>query len=212
MTDLITYLPPHLRKYRELKYIMQTEAYELATISQTADDILKNAFVSDADENGISRYEKMLNTSLNSDIENRRLNILARYMPRQAFTMKHLENYMETYYSGSTVMLNNDKYSLSIRLHLKYKVQLAELTSYLRQMIPANIYLDIDLKYNTDEDLAAYPKYILNQFTKSELKDTWIEGELSASWGNISQYSCEELNSIPYGYLKTYGMRKKVQS
>ena len=81
---LIDYLPPIVKKIRELQEICAAEQPNFDEAEKEIENILCRVFVSRADEKGIMRFEKVygITPSPEETIEQRRVNILIRNIKR----------------------------------------------------------------------------------------------------------------------------------
>ena len=81
---LIDYLPPIVKKIRELQEICAAEQPNFDEAEKEIENILCRVFVSQADEKGIMRFEKVygITPSPEETIEQRRVNILIRNIKR----------------------------------------------------------------------------------------------------------------------------------
>ena len=90
--DLVSYLPPFLAEYRELKAALEAEDPEFALVWRAADRALSNEFIATADEYGISRFEKLLRLcpSQKDTLEERRKRILGKWFASPPYTERML--------------------------------------------------------------------------------------------------------------------------
>ena len=79
--DLVSYLPPFMAEYREVREALDAENPEFAIAWQAADCTLRNAFIETADEYGIGRFEQMLKIypSGTDTLESRRRRVAGRW-------------------------------------------------------------------------------------------------------------------------------------
>ena len=130
--QLIEYLPPVLRNFREIQAIMDCEQCEIEQAWQGADNALKDGFVSDATANGISRWEKMLRITpkATESLDNRRFTVQTRLAEKAPYTMAvlHLSlihiSQKECEFLGKRTSLQMKRITIFIwenwRLHVLY--------------------------------------------------------------------------------------------
>ena len=78
--DLVSYLPPFMADYKEIRETLKAEDPEFRLIWDASQSVLYNEFIMTADEYGISRYEKMLDLypAKEDTLESRRAKVLIR--------------------------------------------------------------------------------------------------------------------------------------
>ena len=59
--NLLEYLPDFMQEYREIRQIMKSEEPEFKTLWDLFKKVFNNQFIQYCDENGISKFEEMLN-------------------------------------------------------------------------------------------------------------------------------------------------------
>ena len=90
--DLVSYLPPFLAGYRELREALAAENPEFALAWDAADRALRNEFIDTADEYGIARFEGMLGilSSRGDALEDRRARVRSRWFTALPYTYRML--------------------------------------------------------------------------------------------------------------------------
>lgn len=142
--DLIKYLPLFVAEYEEIQEITESENPEFRLAIKKVDQAKDNQFIISADEEGISRFEKLLGIrhKEKANLEDRRKEILARWNDVSVYT-----------YKGLILRLNQllgvGNYEMYPRfddyeLELEYRNK-AGFESYIREIIPANIALSTQL-------------------------------------------------------------------
>ena len=59
--NLLEYLPDFMQEYREIRQIMKSEEPEFKTLWDLFKKVFNNQFIQYCDEDGISKFEEMLN-------------------------------------------------------------------------------------------------------------------------------------------------------
>lgn len=142
--DLIKYLPLFVAEYEEIQEITESENPEFRLAIKKVSQTKENQFIISADEEGISRFEKLLGIrpKETASLEDRRKEILARWNDVSVYT-----------YKGLILRLNQllgvGNYEIYPRfdnyeLELEYRNK-AGFESYIREIIPANIALSTQL-------------------------------------------------------------------
>ena len=145
--NLLEYLPEFLREYREFQYIAEAEKPEFEKCWDEIERSINNQFISTADSDGISRFEKMLKITPeeNDNIESRRSRVLARWNDTIPYTWKIFLRKLDTLcgIGNYEVIPNFDKYELTIITHLDLYGQIDELETIIDYMLPANLQVNI---------------------------------------------------------------------
>lgn len=138
---LIDYLPPIVKKIRELQEICAAEQPNFDEAEKEIENILCRVFVSQADEKGIMRFEKVygITPSPEETIEQRRVNILIRNIKRNISLSEVL-----------TILYN---YTVNIELDCDYNEDEAIIT--LKDKTT-----DIAIIYNALDEIAPLNVYI----------------------------------------------------
>ena len=152
---LIDYLPGIIQELEEFKKIMTAEQKQVDDLWSFIYGILDEAFVDTAKDIGLKRWETILNiTPLDTDTsEVRRMRIHARLLEDVPYTWNSFKQMLGGLCGedGYTLELKSEEYTLIIKVALKSKELKNEVAKMAERVVPANLILDIDLKYNTYE-------------------------------------------------------------
>ncbi len=172
---LIDYLPQVLKDVREYKSIMQAEESELVDLWTALENALKDNFIDDATENGVLRLESILKIipKAADSLEDRKFRIKARFNEQLPYTFRTLQERLTTLCGedGYTCELFNDTYTLKVRIELFVKGKYDTVDDFLERIVPANLMIDLDLKYNTYDKLSAFTYNQLSGYTYDDLRD-----------------------------------------
>lgn len=150
---LIEYLPDFLQDIVDFKELFNTEDQEVEKLLLSINSIVREATVQTAESYGLERYEKIYNIKkIAETVEARRVNILLRMNSKVPYTFKWLINKLNTTIGESnySIDMNYDKYTLTINVMAIYKNIAKDVEKALRQEIPANLILKVDL-FQTEE-------------------------------------------------------------
>lgn len=142
--DLVSYLPPFMTTYKEPVEALEAENPEFYLVWSATDRILKNRFISTADEYGISRFEKMLGIypSAEDTLESRRSRIQSKWFNAMPYTMRTLLSKLKVLCGDTDFTLTHNfdvGYTLTLKTNLEKYGQVEELESILATMLPENI-------------------------------------------------------------------------
>lgn len=141
--DLVSYLPPFMAEFQEISVTLQAENPEFVLAWNAADRILKNTFITTADEYGIARFENMLGIlpSKEDTLESRRVRVQTRWFHIIPYTMKALLAKLIALCGDTdfTVTKHFDYYRLDIETNLELYGQVEELQHIIATIIPCNM-------------------------------------------------------------------------
>ncbi len=145
---LINYLPQLLKEIYEFKVLCDSGDKELDLLKENIDNIFKEMFVYTAENEGLTRLEKILNitSSANDDIDFRRFQILTKLNGGNRNLMKKIEVLVG---EDFTVDYYWSEYRLVVKLPLKNKKYLDAVRAMLDDTVPLNLIIEAVLKYNT---------------------------------------------------------------
>jgi len=173
--NLIDYLPQVLKEIRELKLIFQTEQTEVESSWGAIDNGFNDQFISDATENGVSRWEKILGIvpQATRTVDERKFLILTRLSEQLPFTLTTLKNQLDSLCGedGYSVVVSNDTYTITIRVALTAKNNFNDVNVLLQRFIPANMVVDLSLLYNQHLILMTFTHAQLSPYTHDQLRN-----------------------------------------
>ncbi len=146
MPELVSYLPPYLKEYKELNAILDAENPELVLLWDAAQKVLKNQFIETADEYGIARFEKLLGIlpSTSESLESRRSRVSSRWFDHIPYSLKSLILRLTVLCGENNFKItkNYDFYEIKIQTHLELFGQTDELARIILKIIPCNMNVD----------------------------------------------------------------------
>lgn len=176
--NILEYLPSAFRDVKEMQAHAAAEQPELTKLWQECDNVYNNQFLYTMNENGISRWEKMIGVSpMGTDtLEDRRFRIINRLNAQLPYSYKMLESHLLRMCGESGYLMRYDKdtWTLTIRIALTSRKQFDEVLDMVNQMIPMNIILDYDLLYNSHQILSAYTHEQLSNYSYGALRNEII--------------------------------------
>ncbi|WP_339212905.1 putative phage tail protein [Solibacillus sp. FSL W8-0372] len=176
--DFLSYLPQIFKEIEEIQAVAHVETPILNGLWQKIEDILNDQFIVTATDSGLSRLEKMLklNVPATDTIETRRFRLLSRYQEQAPYTNKVLKQLLDSllgegkYYYERNVA---EKW-LKVKLELTVKGQFEAVELMLERIIPQNMILTVELRYNQYSKLAQYTHAQLATFTHQQLREEVI--------------------------------------
>lgn len=141
------YLPEFISNIREFQELDKACSVEIDKLRNKLQQLQDNQFIETAHEEGLRKYEQLLNLNSTNDIELRRFNILNKYNSTIPFSMMWLRNMLNTTIGRGDFLMevDNVRYTMTIGV-VKSKEHLIEiLMKDLRKKIPANMVLNINV-------------------------------------------------------------------
>jgi len=173
---LLEYLPPVIRNVREYQAIMKDgEQAEVAALWDAVDAAFNDQFVNSATLNGVQRWENILGIQPKGtdSLDARKFRILSRLNEQLPYTLPVLKNMLQSLCGedGYSIEVQNDLYTLKIKIALVAKSNFDDVDVLLKRVVPANMIIELELKYNTWETLKGFTWGYLKTKTWKEIKD-----------------------------------------
>ncbi len=139
------YLPEFISSIKEFQQLDATISTEIDELREKLYQLQQNQFIESANDEGLSRYEKMLSIPYSEDVATRRFNILNKYNSTIPFTMMWLTNTLNTTLGKGNFLLNMNcnNYALTISVVSSKEHLISSLYKDLRKKIPCNLVLNI---------------------------------------------------------------------
>ena len=145
MTKLLKHLPDFLQDVKEFKAEEKAIAPELESLSIKVKKLQDSQYINYADINSLIRYEKMFNLIPQESIDSKRLNILSLYNTKVYYTYYWLKTYLDNLVGEGNYSLFLSNLYLNISLSNRVSLYFDNLKKFLREIIPANVMLEIRL-------------------------------------------------------------------
>ena len=170
--------PPIMQELEEFQKIAEIEELYFEQLKQEIQNIVDDQFIQTATEKGIARREKMLKVSPFADdtLETRRFRVQGLWIDKLPYTYRVLLERLDSLCGpdGYVIELNAGEYSLNIKIELTRKRMFDEVVRITRQMVPANIVITVELRYNQHLTLANFTHEQLGQYTHYQLRNEVI--------------------------------------
>ena len=170
--------PPIMQELEEFQKIAEIEELYFEQLKQEIENIVDDQFIQTATEKGIARRERMLKISPFADdtLETRRFRVQGVWNDKLPYTYRVLLERLDSLCGpdGYVMELNAGEYSLNIKIELTKKRMFDEVVRITRQMVPANIVITVELRYNQHLTLANFTHEQLSQYTHYQLRNEVI--------------------------------------
>lgn len=171
----MNYLPEIMRTFDEIGRIMETEQITIEEMWDSAEKLLNEAFVQDQSETGAAIWESILRIvpKDTDSLEVRNFRISGRLNEDLPYTHRTLQRQLEALCGteGVTLELDNALYTINVRVALTSKKLKDEVYSLVDREAPANLVLDIQLRYNTHAIIGGYTHNQLSNYTQEQLRE-----------------------------------------
>lgn len=139
--------PDFVSNIREIQELDKALTPELDELNHTIQQIQQNQFIETANHQRLSYYERMLKIKPDKDMEVRRFNILAKFNSTIPFTMRWLQNTLNsTIGKGSYLLdLNHANYTLTISIMKHKEYLITHLRQEVEDKLPAHLILVINV-------------------------------------------------------------------
>jgi len=170
--------PPIIQELDAFKKIAEIEDSLFEQLKQEIESIVNDQFISTATEKGIARRERMLKISPFADdtLETRRFRVQGVWNDKLPYTYRVLLERLDSLCGpdGYVMELNAGEYSLNIKIELTKKRMFDEVVKISRHIVPANIFITIELRYNQYLILVNFTHGQLGQHTHYDLRNEVI--------------------------------------
>ena len=143
--ELIAYLPPVLQEILEFQLITKAEQPEVNRLRETLQGVYENQFYDLARQDGIARYEEILNVTpgFGDSLELRRLRVKSKMTMQLPYTMRVLRLKLEQLFGPDQfdLILHNEIYELAIYSDLTDSGKRKLLKQLLKEMVPCNLWI-----------------------------------------------------------------------
>ncbi len=172
--DLVSYLPPFMRDYKELTETLEAENPEFHLVWNAADGILKNRFISTADEYGISMFEKMLGIYPTEEerLESRRARVQNRWFNLTPYTIRVLCVKLAELLGGNHLFTIRpdfeEHYGLELTMYFLDEIRTEEAKHLLEGVVPQNIVTT--LVYESAHEASIYQGAVMGEADIVEIR------------------------------------------
>ena len=148
------HLPPFMTEYKEIDECLEAENPEFRLAWNAADRTLKNEFIENADEYGISRFEKLLNILPYQEdtLEARRARVFIKWFNMIPYTWRVFLNRLQLICGENNFTIEGDfdHYLIKLDVNLEAFGLMETLEALLITMVPCNMVLDVFNKIPAD--------------------------------------------------------------
>jgi len=154
--DISNYVPPFVAEYSEMEQIYSAESEVLQSIENEHWRAVDNRFFVTADEEGIARFEKLLdvNPLQNDTLKSRRFRIAAFWNSKLPYNWKFLIDKLVTLCGETGYEIEYANFKMKVTVEIGVKNMINDVRTMLDNVLPCNIEWEVVQKYRTHEDIA----------------------------------------------------------
>lgn len=173
--NISDYFPNVLKNVREFKALAESYQNEFEILWDNEQNILNNCFIDGMNEQSVSRMERQMGIvpKASQSLDERRFAVMLKNGQHPPYTMREVKNRLsELCDEGKyTIELNPDDYTLKVRIALDAQSKYDDVCEFLNYVVPANIIIDISIKYNKYSAFSTYTHQQLAQYTHTALRE-----------------------------------------
>lgn len=205
---LLDYLPPVIGNLREMQAITDGQEAVLSDLWEAVGEAFKNQFVEEATAYGIERWEKILSIVPKGaeSLETRRFRIKTRLNEQLPFTLRSLQQSLEALCGEDGVRVNFDvgSYQLVVRIEYAARANYDDVRAMLERVAPANIVVNLDVKYNSHESLEDFIHEELAEYTHAQVQyDVLKHGGAHRTHSQLTEFRCENLSTLTHTEVRS---------
>jgi len=170
--DYVRRLPVYYAGVLEIEIIAEAWGRQAELFDHELSVLHANQFIATSDSNGLADQEALFGiiASSSESLEFRRKRLLDRRARRPPFTWLWLQERLDDLLEGEYVLLRDvGARTLTVYILLTKTEHLEFITTYVLEVIPANMVVNVVLKYNTHRDLSAFTHRQLARFTHAKI-------------------------------------------
>ncbi|KMY49243.1 putative phage tail protein [Peribacillus loiseleuriae] len=173
--ELLQYLPPVLQEIKEYQILTRAEKQDINELSAAIKQLKDDQFVSTSTLVGVQRREKLMRiTPKGTDtLDERKFRILVRMNEQLPNTLRTLARQLINLCGedGYSLVLDHNNYILKVRIALTAKSNFQAVENLLDRVVPANLIIDLSLKYNQYSALSKFTHGQLSNYTHEQLRN-----------------------------------------
>lgn len=179
--NLREYLPPVIGDAKEMIALLEAENPEFNLLWQELVQFEKDIFVITSEENGLKRWEEILEMPAkpNYTIEDRRFLILLRLNEKIPYTDRYLRSLFDGLIGQDLYVMEilYHEYRLDLKLRIAKNYLVEEVKKMLRRILPANLGLTVRMWFNQHFEFRQYTHMQMKQYRHQEIREV-----LDAGW------------------------------
>ena len=178
MAKINSYYPDIIKDIREFKVLAEAQDNSLSLIYDALENIMDDQFIETAKNYGVARLEKIVKIKPKDTdtIEERKFKLLAKYNENIPFTKSRLIELLDTLCGndGYVLEINNNQFSLNVKVELKQKKNVQAVEETLERIIPINMVFNVELRYNQQITVGKFTHSYLSNKSHKEIREEYL--------------------------------------
>ena len=148
-TLILNNYPPVIKQIREMQQIAKAEDIEFSKLNVSISEVIRNMFVSTANETGVRRFEKLLGIKPKAEqsLDDRKIYILS-MMNRRKMSLSELMTMLSNYSEGITILNDIENMEMIVEINTDAG-SLDMLNSIIDEILPLNIFFMFAMQRET---------------------------------------------------------------
>lgn len=147
LNEMFSFIPEFMGEFVEINKIITAEEPEFDLLMQKIQHIQNQLYIETATEEGLEKYESLLNIkSTSADLSVRRANVLALWYSDMPFTIRTLIQRLSVLQGNDNVDAWVEEFLLHVKIDLTTAEEIGSARKIIDNMIPANLGLQFDFE------------------------------------------------------------------
>ena len=168
---LIHHLPPLLASVAEYSALCAVVEEELAQMRAMIETVRREQVISTAQEAGLSRWESLLALPGDGSLSDRRTAILSRVALSRPYTESALHKRLSVLLGEHGYTLAVTERAVKVSISLEAKGAYGAVCEMLREILPANVALTVEVKLTRNSELAGLTNDTLSDYTHEMIRN-----------------------------------------
>lgn len=171
--------PDVIMNIKEMQVIFDITDKMAELLDKEAEKLENNIFITSACEEKIAKMEKILKIEkLDTDtLEDRRFRVKSRILSKLPYTYRVLKRQLDALCGAEDYVLNVDVENeiVTCLIELRRKTMFESVREVLEDIVPLNMVIELNLRYNQYGLLKKYTYGMLNKYTWKQLREEALE-------------------------------------
>lgn len=204
MTEINTihWLPAHIAGMREFQEITKAYDYLLQRAFTDLERVFNNQFLEKLEETGCIMHETVLGITpdVTDTLDDRKRRIRGYYASDLPYTENKLTAVLAAMCGrdGFEILVNAEEYHVDVMVKLNSVSLVRNVSDVVKQMVPANMTVDIRIIYNIHQRFLAFAQRNLGEYTHTQLRTDKIFQNQYIFYGAVGRYRHSSLEAYTH--------------
>ena len=168
---LISHLPPVLASVAEYRALCDTVEAELTRLRSMIESVRRELVISTAQDLGLEQWESLLSLTGDGSVAERRAAILSRTALSRPHTVEGLHRRLTALVGEHGYTLSVCGRTVKVTVSLEARGAYTAVATMLREFLPANVELTVELKLARNSELAGLTHDELSRYTHEMIRN-----------------------------------------